>query len=223
MALDISWHSERGCLALGTAFPTGGASLPLVSPSQPLRSLHLRALRLCTWLVAVAAMQLAFCARAQAVAPTATTNPPVATLTIRTAAGKIVAFTPAGPPSLEIVNDQLHLALSSREGMIFELTGIPAKPDVATRRYRGAEFRALLLHSGFQEEAASHEPFTTSARLVVQKHGGKSDSPQRDFRYNGKLKAGAETLEVRFRWSGPLPEQRRFLSPDTTTPSAQPK
>src|SRR5262249_27682131 len=85
----------------------------------------------------------------------ASTNGPAVLISIRTSAGLPVSFTATGAPHLEIVNNELNLALSSQEGMVFELTGIPAANGVAARAYGGNEFRALLLHSGFQEGAAA--------------------------------------------------------------------
>ena len=45
---------------------------------------------------------------------------------------------------------------------------IQNKPVVAVRQYRGAEYRALLLHSGFQEEAATDDPFEATSGLEIQ-------------------------------------------------------
>ncbi|MBC8097477.1 MAG: hypothetical protein H7Y43_16855 [Akkermansiaceae bacterium] len=151
------------------------------------------------------------------------TNKPSADISIQTSAGATVPFTPAALPHLEIVNDQLHLALRSRQGMIFELTGIPAKPVVAARRYRGAEYRALLLHSGFQEEAATDDPFEATSGLEIQHPSASTNGARVTIQYRGQLRAGAETLTVHFQYLGPLPSDRKFLNPTPATPSHKSK
>src|SRR5262249_41206370 len=123
--------------------------------------------------------------------------------------------TATGAPHLEIVNNELNLALSSQEGMVFELTGIPAANGVAARAYGGNEFRALLLHSGFQEGAAADDVFENVSRLQILNRPGKGE-PAR-FLYTGKLQAGPQILQVRFECSAQLPVDRQFIVPQTMT------
>jgi hypothetical protein len=135
---------------------------------------------------------------------------------IQTSAGKEVTFAPKGMPRLEIVNNRLNIAVNSREGMVFELTGIPAKDGVAARRYRGPEFRALLLHTPFQEEAASDDSLEEASKLQIQATGaGEADKAQAAVViFSGKLRAGAEVLEVHFQFSVSLPGNQKFVAPN---------
>ena len=145
-------------------------------------------------------------------------NAATTVISIRTSSGAAVAFTPAGPPLIEIVNDRLNFALNSREGMIFELVDLPTRSvgNIA-RRYRGTEFRALLLHSGFQEEAATGDEFKETSQLeIVTPAAGSADALAK-FHYLGKLRAGSETLDVQLQCSGLLPANRTFLAPDQST------
>ena len=144
----------------------------------------------------------------------ASTNGPALVISIRTSAGSPVPFTATRAPHLEIINNQLNLALSSKEGMIFELTGIPATNAVAARAYGGNEFRALLLHSGFQEEAAADDAFENASKLQIRTSKGE---PAR-FLYTGKLQAGREVLQVRFECSAQLPANRQFIAPQIQHP-----
>lgn len=135
---------------------------------------------------------------------------------IQTSARKQVTFTPKGSPKLEIVNNRLNIAVNSSEGMVFELVGIPAKDGIAARRYRGPEFRALLLHSPFQEEAASDDPFEDASILQIQKPAaGEAGAAQSVVVvFSGKLRAGTEVLDVHFQFSGLLPGNRKFIAPN---------
>ena len=134
---------------------------------------------------------------------------------IETSARKEVTFTLKGTAKLEIKNDKFNIAVSSREGMIFELTGIPAKDGIAARRYRGPEFRALLLHSPFQEEAASDDPFEGAAMLQIRQTGAEEagGGASVEIKYSGKLRAGVEILDVQFQFSGSLPANGKFIIP----------
>ena len=146
----------------------------------------------------------------------------VAVIKIQKSDGETVSFTPKGEPKLEIVNDRLNLALSSREGMIFEITGVPAKHTIAARRYSGPEFRALLLHTPFQEEAATDDPFEQDAVLEIRDAGtsGAKGGAFVEIRYTGRLRAGVTTLDVHFEFSASLPASRRFIEPTKQTPSS---
>ena len=147
-------------------------------------------------------------------------KPAATVISIRTASGATVAFTPAGPPLIEIVNERLNLALNSREGMVFELINLPTNNGIVARRYAGTEFRALLLHSGFQEEAATGDGFKDIAQLEIIQRGIEGDATRAEFHYVGKIRAGAETLDVRLQCSGLLPAEKKFLTPNRETPSS---
>lgn len=145
----------------------------------------------------------------------------VAVISIRTANGSVVTFTPAGVARTEVVNERLNLAIMSREGMIFELTGIPAHAGIAARRYRGAEYRALLLHSPYQQEAASDDPFDSGSTLEIRKSVGKdaSGGDVAGIHYQGQLRAGAETLDVQLRISVLLPTTGKSVEPQPQAPA----
>lgn len=151
------------------------------------------------------------------------TNPSFTGFSLRTSAGATVPFTSIGVPQLEIVNDRLNVALTSQEGMIFQLTEIPAKGGVAARRYRGDEFRTLLLHSGFQEEAATGDGFKETAKLEIIKHASEKSGALAEIQYAGKLRAGSETLDVRFQYSVLLPASQKFLIPNQESSTPQPQ
>lgn len=216
------WRPWSGCrltLPIGQNFLGALTASPPNSQNVATGTFAVGA-RICRGLALCAA--LAFClnnfaapasGRPETVAETTPTNQSV-TLSIRTAAGKKVPFTPADSPQLEMVNGQLNLAVSSREGMIFELTSIPAKDGIAARRYRGSEFRALLLHTGFQEPAATDDEFKKASKLEIRRRDSKARDGEVEFKFRGKLRAGAEILDVRFHYSGLLPAERKSVIPN---------
>jgi hypothetical protein len=168
----------------------------------------------CGLIILLAFSPPAGCSHAPSAEPKAIQTPAATTMiAIRTSSGATVAFTPSGPPLVEIVNDRLNLALNSREGMVFELVELPTKNGIVARRYTGREFRALLLHSGFQEEAATGDEFKDTSQLEIIKRGA-GEAAGAEFHYVGKIRAGAQVLAVHLRCSCQLPAEQKFLTPN---------